>query len=363
MRKIFVINNGTSGLYGFRREVIEALLEKYDVTAAATFNGHALDLKALGVNVINTEFENHGTNPISELKLVSEYKKLMREIGPDVILTYTIKPNIYGGMAAASLGIPYIANITGLGTAVENGGLMQKITVPLYRRGLRKAQKVFFQNAENRDFMLKKHVVKGDYDLLPGSGVNLERFALLDYPEGETVKFVMMSRLMKEKGIGQFLDAAEHLKKQKANAEFHVFGECTSEFKERVDKLNENGTIVYHGYTRDAVSVYRLSCCTVHPTYYPEGMSNVLLESCASGRPIITTDRAGCREIVEDGVNGFVVKQRSSEDLIAKMEKFLALSWNERKEMGLAGRNKVEREFDRRIVVDKYLREIERAVK
>ncbi len=362
-KKILIINNGTSGLYGFRREVIEALVEKYEVTAAATVNGHAKGLEKLGVKIINTEFENRGTNPISELKLVSAYKKMMREIGPDAILTYTIKPNIYGGIAAGKLKIPYIANITGLGTAVENGGLMQKITVPLYRLGLKKAQKVFFQNAENRDFMLKKHVVKGEYDLLPGSGVNLERFALLDYPEGNTVRFVMMSRLMKEKGIGQFLDAAEHFKKQKANTEFHVFGECTPEFKERVDKLNENGTIVYHGYTLDAVSVYRLSCCTVHPTYYPEGMSNVLLESCASGRPIITTDRAGCREIVEDGVNGFVVKQRSSEDLIAKMGKFLALSWDERKEMGIAGRRKVEREFDRRIVVEKYLKEIERAVK
>lgn len=363
MNRVLIINNGTSGLYGFRREVMEALTEKYEVTALATINGHAKDLEKMGVRVINTEFENHGTNPIAELKLVSAYKKLIRQIKPDVVLTYTIKPNIYGGMACAALKVPYIANITGLGTAVENGGFMQKITVPLYRRGLRKAQKVFFQNAENRDFMLKKRVVKGEHDLLPGSGVNLERFALLDYPEGENVNFVMMSRLMKEKGIGQFLDAAEAIKAKHPGTGFHVFGECTPEFKERVDALNANGTIVYHGYTRDAVSVYRLSCCTVHPTFYPEGMSNVLLESCASGRPIITTDRAGCREIVEDGVNGFVVKQRSSEDLIAKMEKFIALPREERQKMGLEGRRKVEREFDRRIVVDKYLREIERAVK
>ena len=362
-KRVLIINNGTSGLFGFRREVIEALVEKYEVTALATINGHAKDLEKMGVRVINTEFENHGTNPIAELKLVSAYKKLIRENAPDVVLTYTIKPNIYGGMACAALKVPYIANITGLGTAVENGGFMQKITVPLYRRGLRKAQKVFFQNAENRDFMLKKHVVKGEYDLLPGSGVNLERFALLDYPEGDEVNFVMMSRLMKEKGIEQFLDAAETLKAKYPGTGFHLFGECTEEYKQRVKALHEAGTINYHGYTRDAVSVYRLSCCTVHPTFYPEGMSNVLLESCASGRPIITTDRAGCREIVEDGVNGFVVKQRSSEDLTAKMEKFLALPRDERKEMGLAGRRKVEREFDRRIVVDKYLKEIERAVK
>lgn len=363
MKKVFLIGNASNGLYIFRREVIEALLEKYSVTVCAKNNGSGPELQALGCKVLETELDFHGTNPFAELKLAGEYKKLIRTEKPDVVLTYTIKPNVYAGMACAALKVPYIANITGLGTAVENGGLMQKITLPLYRHGLRKADMVFFQNTENRDFMLKKHVVSGEYDLLPGSGVNLERFALLDYPEGETVDFVMMSRLLKEKGIGQYLDAAEYIRAKYHDTAFHVFGDCTPEFKERIDRLNENGTIVYHGFTNDAVSVYRLSSCTVHPTYYPEGMSNVLLESSASGRPIITTDRAGCREIIEDGVNGFVVKQRSSEDLIAKMEKFIALPWEQRREMGLAGRRKVEREFDRRIVVAKYLDVIESILK
>lgn len=358
--KILLINNGTGGLFGFRRELIEALCRDHEVVAIAKNTGNRSDLITLGCECVDVNIEYHGTNPLQELKLISVYKKHIREIKPDIVFTYTIKPNIYAGIACAQLKVPYIANITGLGTAVENDGLIQKITVPLYRYGLRKAQKVFFQNAENRDFMLKRHMVSGAYDLLPGSGVNLNRFQVLEYPHGETVDFTFISRIMKEKGIDQYLEAARAIHAKYPETHFHVYGKSEGYYESLLKKMNDEGSVIYHGYATDIPAVHLRSSCTIHPTYYPEGMSNVLLESAASGRPVITTDRSGCREAVDDGVTGYIIRPKDSADLIEKIEKFLALSWEERKQMGLAGRAKMEREFDRNIVVQKYLEEIKK---
>lgn len=356
---ILIISNVTNGLFLFRRELIERLVKDYSVEVLAGDTGSVEELRALGCNVTLTELERHGTNPIKELQLLRYYKQQINMMKPKIVLTYTIKPNIYGGIACESLSIPYIANITGLGDAIEKKGLLQSILMLLLRMGLCKAQKVFFQNASNRDFLLNHHIISGAYDLIPGSGVNLERFPLLDYPKGETIDFVFISRIMREKGIDQYLEAARYIRAKYPNTRFHVCGGAGEAYIKILNELTENGTIIYHGKISDVVGMHKQSACTIHPTYYPEGMSNVLLESCACGRPIITTDRPGCREIVDDGINGFVVKQQDSQDLIEKIERFLKLSWFDRKQMGLAGRNKVECEFDRNIVVDKYLDEIE----
>ncbi len=358
MKTILFVSNVTGGLYVFRRELLEALSKDNRIIVFGAKTGHVEDLQDLGCEVIDTPMERHGTNPFVEARLISRYKSIISEKKPDIVLTYTIKPNIYAGMACASMGIPYIANITGLGTAVENDGLMQKITLPLYKFGLRKAKKVFFQNQANLDFMLKKKIVKGPYELIPGSGVNLERYSLLEYPHGETVDFTYIGRLVKQKGIEQFLDAAKAIRAKHPETRFHICGRCDPAYEAIIKEQNDDGTVIYHGLIDDIAGMHRISACTLHPSFYPEGMSNVLLESCACGRPIITTDRPGCREIVDNGVNGFIVKQRDSADLIEKVEKFLSLSWEERRQMGLAGRAKVEKEFDRNIVIDKYLKEI-----
>ena len=359
MRKtILIISNVTNGLFLFRRELIEALLKEYDVGILAGDTGSVNELRQMGCKVILGEIELHGKNPIKEFKLYRYFKSHIKKIKPMIVLTYTIKPNIYGGMACASLGIPYVANITGLGTAIEQKSLMQKPLLLLLKIGLRKSRKVFFQNAENRDFFIKNHIISGEYELIPGSGVNLKRFPLLDYPERETVDLVFISRIRKEKGIDQFLDAAAYIHEKYPFTRFHVCGGAEEEYRSLLNGLMDQGIIEYHGRISDVVGMHRISSCTIHPTYYPEGMSNVLLESCACGRPIITTDRPGCREIVEDGINGYVVRQQDSRDLIEKIEKFLSLDWGERRKMGLNGREKVEREFDRNIVVNKYLEEI-----
>lgn len=361
--RVLILANNDVGLYKFRKEVIAEFLKDNEVFICLPDGEFIANLVEMGCKFLPCEFNRHGMNPVKELKLISDYKKVIKQCNPDIVFTYTIKPNVYGGMVCASKNIPYMANITGLGTAVENPGLVQKITLLLYRFGLRKAQKVFFQNKENQEFMLMHNVVKGAYDLLPGSGVNLTQYQVLDYPQGDTVDFVFIARVMKEKGIDQYLDAAEFIRVKYPYTRFHICGFCEQDYEEKLQVFHETGTIIYHGLVSNIAEIHSISQCTIHPTYYPEGLSNVLLESAACGRPIITTDRSGCREVIDDGVNGFVVKQKDSQDLIEKIEKFLALSVEERRQMGLAGRAKVEKEFNRDIVVEKYMKEIVEAMK
>lgn len=363
MSKIAIVSNSIAGLYSFRKEVIKKFRDEGH--AVVIVGPRSMDEREgyfadLGCGMIDIKMERHGKNPAKELALIREYKQILKHERPDIVFTYTIKPNIYGGMACAALNIPYVANITGLGTAVENPGIMQKIMLPLMKYGLRKAQKVFFQNSANQDFLVGRGVVKGAYDLLPGSGVNLENYTCCDYPQGEKTEFVFMSRIMKEKGIDQYLQAAEAIRAGHPNTVFHVCGGCEQDYKARLEEMTNKGIIVYHGKVLCPGDFYQKCSCTVHPTYYPEGLSNVLLESCATGRPIITTDRPGCREVVDDGVNGYIVREKDGEDLIEKIERFLALSMEEKRAMGLAGRKKVEKCFDRNIVIDKYMAEVNR---
>lgn len=358
--RVLIVANADIGLYKFRKELLEELIQENEVFVALPKGTFYDELVAIGCKYIVTELDRHGTNPFKELRVVSLYKKIIREIKPDIVFTYTIKPNVYAGMACAALKVPYVANITGLGTAVETPGFMQFITTHLYKYGLRKAQKVFFQNVENRDFMIKRGIVKEVYDLIPGSGVNLSSYVVTEYPRKATVDFVFVARIMKEKGIDQYLDAAKVIRERHPETRFHICGGCEQAYEEVLHAMEENGTIVYHGLVKNMQDIYRETSCTIHPSFYPEGLSNVLLESAASGRPIITTNRAGCREVIDDGINGFIVEEKNSADLVEKIEMFLSKNIEERKQMGLAGRVKVEKEFDRRIIIDKYMEEMKK---
>ncbi len=359
MSKVLFLVNHDVVIYNFRLELVERLLaEGHQVVISSPYGERIDDLKKLGCEFHEIEIARHGMNPIKEVKLIWEYKKLMKQIKPDIVFSYTIKPNIYGGIACALLNVPCVANITGLGTAVENGGLVQKITVLLYKIAFRKLQMLFFQNEENMQFFIDHKIAGKRYHLLPGSGVNLQRFIPLEYPgEGKT-EFAFISRIMKEKGVDQYLEAAEYIRKKYPETVFHVCGFCEQDYEEKLKELTERGIIHYHGMVRDVKEFLKNVHCTVHPTYYPEGLSNVLLESSACSRPIITTDRSGCREVIDDGVNGYIVNQQDSKDLIEKIEKFVQLPYEEKKQMGINGRKKVEREFDRNIVVEAYLNEL-----
>lgn len=361
--RVLILTNHDLGLFKFRRELLETLLKDNEVFVSmpkGIFTDQIIDM---GCQYIDTSMERRGKNPFKDLELLSFYKRTIIEVKPDVVLTYTIKPNVYGGLACQQLKIPYIANVTGLGSAIENGGLLQFISLNLYKLGLKKADMVFFQNNANRDFMIEKGAVRDNYDMLPGSGVNLKQYEVKDFPGDETIDFTYVGRLMKEKGFELYAKAAEYIRDKYPNTRFHVCGPDEDNYRELVKDLSDKGILIYEGYVEDMKEVYSKVQCTVHPTYYPEGMSNVLLESLACGRPIITTDRPGCKEIVDDGINGFIVKQNDLNDLIEKIEKYLSLSNEERKQLGLNGRKKVEKEFDRKIVIDKYLNAIEKVTK
>lgn len=359
MKKVLFLVNHDVVIYNFRLELVERLLaDGHQVVISSPYGERIEALKELGCEYHDIELSRHGMNPLQELKLLAAYIRLIRRVKPDMVFTYTIKPNIYGGMACALLGVPYVANITGLGTAVENPGLTQKLTVLLYKLAFTRIRRVFFQNEENRAFFVDRRIAVKKHGMLPGSGVNLQRFVPLPYPADDTVEFLFIARIMKEKGIDQYLEAAEYITKKHPNTKFHICGFCEAEYEGRLEECQKAGTVTYHGMVKNVREYIARTHCTVHPTYYPEGLSNVLLESSACARPIITTDRSGCREVIDAGVNGFVVRQQDSGDLIEKIEQFLSLSWEERRAMGLAGRAKVEREFDRQIVVEKYMAEL-----
>ncbi len=360
MEKLLILANNTGGLYNFRKELIQELVKKYEVYVALPDGRYTSLLEREGCTFIDTPVNRRGSNPVTDLKLLWTYKNIIRDIRPAVVLTYTIKPNIYGGIASRLSHTPYLVNVTGLGTAVENAGILQNITLSLYKTALKKANCVFFQNSENKDFFIENKVVAENVKLIPGSGVNLNHFTFLPYPSNETTEFVFISRIMKEKGIDQYLEAATYIKNKYPDTTFHVCGFCEEAYESKLQELQDNGTIVYHGLVSDIREVLKQTHCTIHPSYYPEGLSNVLLESSACGRAIITTNRAGCREVVEDGVNGYVVEQKNAQDLIDKIENFLSLDYEEKRQMGIFGREKVEQEFDRQLVVNAYLEEINR---
>lgn len=344
----------------FRQELIDELIKrKYKVYVSFPKSKNVEVFEKKGCMFIDTPMDRHGINPFKDIKIIFKYLKIIKEIKPDYVLTYTIKPNIYGGIACRIRKTKQIANITGLGTAMENKGILQKIAILLHKIGLKKVKCCFVQNTENLEFLKKHKIAKNKLKLIPGSGVNLDKFKLLDYPkESEPIEFLFISRIMKEKGIDQYLETAEYIKSKYSNTKFHILGFCEQEYNEKLNELQNKNIIEYHGRQDNIILFMQKASCVIHPTYYPEGMSNVLLEACASGRPIITTNRAGCREIVDDDVNGYVIKEKDSKDLIEKVEKFINLSNEEKKQMGLAGRRKVEKEFDRNTVVQAYMNEI-----
>lgn len=361
--KVLIVANSPGGLYQFRRELMGELVKQYEVTVLVPQGDFFEEIGALGCKVKRMEMDRHGTNPLSELKLISEYKKEIRAAAPDIVLTYTIKPNIYAGMACASLGVPYVANITGLGTAIENPGLMQKVTVTLYRYGLRKAQKVFFQNAANKDFMVKNHVVRGEYQVIPGSGVNLEKHVFEPYPsEAEGIRFLFVGRIMRDKGINELLEAMDKVHAKHPDTTLDIVGGLDGNYGDVMKQAESRGYIRYHGKQRDVHPYYMNAHCTVLPSYH-EGTANVLLESASTGRPVIATRVPGCGETYEDGVTGLGCDVKSAESLAAAMEKFLGQSEAEHAQMGKLGREKMEKEYDRGIVIRAYLDEIRKAKK
>ena len=361
--KVLILGNSGLVVFGMRGELIQRLVkEDFDVTVSFPANSLGKEqnpFKEYGVRYMETAIDRRGTNPVRDAVLLKDYIKLLKIVKPDVVLTYTVKCSIYGGMACRMLNIPYIVNITGLGKGLAEGGMKQKLLVMLYKSAVKEANCVFFQNQSDRQFFIDHGIRYKKDDLLPGSGVNLEKYSPIPYPADDKIIFTYIARVMKAKGIDEFLEAAKVLKKEHPDTEFHICGFYEDDYKDIIEDAQKQGIVTYHGQVSDVRPYEAISHCIVLPTYHPEGISNVLLEAAACARPLITTDRHGCKEVVDDGVSGYLIREKDSQDLIQKMRQFMALSREERKAMGLAGRAKVEKEFDRQIVVEQYIQELQ----
>lgn len=361
MKKVLFMVNRDFVLYNFRLELVERLLkEQYEVHICLPYGEKVDKMVEMGCKFIPIEIDKRGTNPIRDTKLMLDYYRIMKQVKPDMILMYTTKVDIYGGIVAGMLKIPYLLNVSGLGTAVEFESPLQKLMIFLYKLACKKAKCVFFQNQENLDFFLDRKMYDGKYQLIPGSGVNLKKWELLEYPKDETVEFMFVARVIKEKGIEEYLETAKQIRSEYPQTVFHVMGPCDGEYEQKLKEYEEAGYIKYHGMVQDTGEYLKNAHCAIHPSFYPEGISNVCLEAAASGRPVITTNRSGCRDTVDNGVTGYIFEQKNTEQLIGCVRKFMQMSNKERKQMGLAGREKMEKEFSREIVIKAYMKEIER---
>lgn len=363
MKKILILANHAITISLFRTELVEKLINKgYKVYISSPY-GEELDYFInLGCEYIETPVDRRGTNPKNDFKLLLKYNKILKNIRPNIVLTYTVKPNLYGGIACRLNKVPYIPNVTGLGSGFINGGIIQRLVKTLSKISFRKAHKVMIQNSDDLNTLLTNGLINSDnYELIPGSGVNLNKYTVLDFPSKEDpIEFNYIGRIMKDKGIDEFLESAKVIKSNYPLVKFNIIGMIDQpEYKEIIDKYEKENIIKYHGFQNDTIKFIEKSICTINPSY-AEGMSNVLLESAACGRLLIASNIAGCREIIDNNVNGYTFEVKNTKDLIDKIEKIINLEYDERLNMGLKGRLKVEKEFDRNLVINKYMDEIEK---
>lgn len=361
-KRVLILANNASGLYDFRNELLLRLLKEYEVHVSLPDAEEVPEIEGEGCIVHHTFLERRGMNPVKDSKLMIKYLKLMGEVKPDVVLTYTIKPNIYGSLCCRIKKIPYIVNITGLGSAFENDGMLRKLVVFLYKTALKKARCVFFQNVKNKDIFDEFGIKGKKVRLVPGSGVNLDRHAFEAYPsEDEPIRLVFVGRIMKEKGIDELLYAAQKIKQEFPKVVFQLVGSYEDDYKDIVEKLQQNNIVEFIGYQKIIHPFYKKASAAVMPSYH-EGMSNVVLESAATGRPVLASDIPGCREGFDDGVTGIGFVPRDKQAFYEAVKRFLNLSYEEKKKMGENARKKIEKEFDRKIVVESYIEEIEKII-
>ncbi len=358
-KKVLIMTNHSFMLWQFRRELIKELLKDYTVILSMPCGEHVDDFRAMGCKIIDTDINRRGINPVTDLKLMRTYFYLLKKIGPSMVITYSIKPNIYGGFACHMLKIPYCVNVQGLGTAFQKPVLAFLVTW-MYKVALQKASTVFFENEGNAAvFQQKKIIPKRKQTVLHGAGINLDYYPYAPYKEEDGIHFLFLGRIMKEKGMDELFYAAKKMKAIYGEAvTFDVVGFFEDEYKEQVQKLQRQGIIEFHGFQEEVRPFYQKANCVVLPSYH-EGMSNVLLEAAATGRGLITSDIPGCREAVLDGTSGYLCPVMDPEALLAAMKKFMELSGKEREALGLAGRKHMEDVFDKKKVVQETLKKIQ----
>ena len=352
--KVLILANFDLGLYQFRKELIAELLKKNKVYISLPYGKMVEPLKKMGCKFIDAPVDRRGLNPIKDFELFIYYVELLKKVKPDLVITYTIKPNIYGSLACELLRIPYAVNITGLGTAFQNQGMLRKFVTALYKISLRKAKVVFFENCENRDLFITEKIIRRKQScLLNGAGVNLDEFPYIEYPKNEApIRFLFIGRVMQEKGINELFKAIRMLRKDGFDCTLDVVGPYEENYESIIAKYEKEGWLKAHGYQED-VRPFIANChCFVLPSWH-EGMANTNLECAASGRPVITSNIHGCLEAVEDGRSGFFCEKQNASSLYEVMKKFAEMPVEERDEMGKCGRKHMEMEFDKKEIVKK----------
>ena len=363
--KIAVVLNTSWNIYNFRLNLVKALLEEgHEVIAIAPKDEYSSKLVEAGCVYEEVKMDSRGANPIKDIALTVELFRIYKRQRPDVILQYTIKPNIYGTFAASALKIPVINNVCGLGTAFLNKNLVSRIAITLYKLAFRFPKLVYFQNDEDKEFFIKSKIInKTKSDVLPGSGVDLKRFSpALNNKNNKPFTFLLISRLIHDKGILEYIDAIKILKSKGVDAKFQILGQLDEKHARGIEyeivlKWIKEDAVEYLGSTDDVRPYINNSDCVVLPSYR-EGTPRSLLEAASSAKPIVTTDVAGCNNVVEHNVNGLLCEIKNPADLAEKMGKMLALDKNELSRMGNEGRNIVESRFGEKIVIDKYLSSI-----
>ena len=362
-KKILIITNHSYMLYQFRRELIEKLMETYEVVLSMPFVGHEDDFAAMGCKCVETDVDRRGINPITDFKLLQIYNKIITEEKPDKVITYSIKPNIYAGLICGHKKIPYYANVQGLGTAFQKKALSLLVGL-MYKTAFRKVKAVFFENEGNaQEFINRKLIAEDKIIVLNGAGVNLEHYTYTPFAsrqqsdecceaENRKVHFLYLGRIMKEKGIDELFTAMCRLHNEYGDkVVLDIVGFFEDDYKSAVEKMVGDGAAVFHGFQEETRPYYVMADCIVLPSYH-EGMSNVLLEASAMGRPVITSDIPGCREAVEDGKSGYLCEMKNADMLFEKMKMMADKSLEEIEEMGRCARERMEKLFDKNRIVE-----------
>ena len=356
--KIMILTNHSYMLYQFRKELIQEFMKKYEVVLSMPYVGHEDDFKKMGCKCIETPIDRRGINPVTDLKLIRAYRRMLKSEKPDIVVTFSIKPNIYGGLLCGWMKIPFCANVQGLGTAFQKKGLAEFVTV-LYKIAFHHVKKVFFENKANaKEFRKRKIIPAKKQVVLKGAGVILDHYRYCPLKEENQIKFLFVGRIMKEKGVDELFYAAKKLKKEYGDKiEVGLVGFFEDEYKEQVEQLQEDGVVRFYGFQENVCPFYENASCVVLPSYH-EGMSNVLLEAASIGRALITSNISGCREAVDEGINGYLCRVKSAKSLYQKMRKFVELTKEERKEMGKNGRRKMQAQFNKKDVVRKTVKAV-----
>lgn len=367
--KILITANASWNIAHFRKPVVEALVrDGHEVVVLAPEDDAVARLKAMGVRHVVLHMDNKGLNPVRDLKLLLQLRREMRAQAPDIVLSYTIKPNIYGALAAKSLGLPFVPNVSGLGTVFLNAGWLERIATTLYRGAFRNLGYVIFQNADDRDLFIERGIITSKQArIVPGSGIDLDHFKPAQKSPDEVTVFLLIARMLRDKGVKEYVEAARIIKGSFPEARFQLLGACGVENRtafgaETINGWVEEGLVEYLGELPDVREAILKSDCVVLPSYR-EGLPRALLEGSAMGKPLIATDVAGCRDVVEDRVTGLLCDAKSVNSLKESLETFLGMSPSARLAMGNAGRKKVEKEFGQEIVVKIYKDTIEVLVK